>query len=520
MVKADSRARTLLADESRREELRRQSTTWPSWTVAGDPLTSLECLMSGFLWPLRGYTAPDSSAVPEADVAPELGILLEVPAGIGSTIAPGGHLVLRDPEGVVLAILRVDHGSPRDGRLALAGPIEGVELPVHDDFAQLRLTPSAVAERTRALGFGRVLAYFPGEVLPAGVRAALVHAADRENASLLLLIGSRSAEHDDLQDFARVRALEISAGLLPRDRTVVAVVPMPGSEDPAVTLGRSALIARNCGASTLAVDLTDYPSEAVATVRGWNADRDLSVVTLRPWAYSETRRRFVDAEHDTEAGLRLPPTAAEILSAPAAMPDWVLSDEERRALERVQIPRHAQGFTVFFTGLSGSGKSTIARALRVRLMELTGRPVSLLDGDRVRRHLSSELGYSREHRNLNVLRIGWVAAEITRHHGIAICAPIAPYHDIRHQVRRMIEQAGGFLLVHVATPLDTCEARDRKGLYARARAGLIPQFTGISDAYEPPPDAALTVDTRTTSVEDACTLIVGALTSRGYLVQS
>jgi sulfate adenylyltransferase len=152
-------------------------------------------------------------------------------------------------------------------------------------------------------------------------------------------------------------------------------------------------------------------------------------------------------------------------------------------------------------------------------MEMTGRPVTLLDGDRVRRLLSSELGFSREHRNLNVLRIGWVASEITRHGGIAICAPIAPYDSVRRQVREMVEPAGGFLLVHVSTPLETCEGRDRKGLYAKARAGLIPQFTGVSDPYEAPADAAVTVDTRYTSVGEACTLVVGALVSRGYLVQ-
>jgi sulfate adenylyltransferase len=151
-------------------------------------------------------------------------------------------------------------------------------------------------------------------------------------------------------------------------------------------------------------------------------------------------------------------------------------------------------------------------------MERTGRTVTLLDGDRVRRHLSSELGFSRDHRNLNILRIGWVAAEITRHGGIAICAPIAPYEGVRREVRGMVESAGGFFLVHVATPLETCEARDRKGLYARARAGLLPQFTGVSDPYEPPSDAALTIDTREVSVDTACTAVVDALVSHGYLV--
>jgi sulfate adenylyltransferase len=189
------------------------------------------------------------------------------------------------------------------------------------------------------------------------------------------------------------------------------------------------------------------------------------------------------------------------------------------AFGRAQPPRDAQGFTVFLTGLSGSGKSTIARALGAGLMEMTGRPVTLLDGDLVRRHLSSELGFSREHRDLNVLRTGWVASEIVRHGGMVICALIAPYDAARRQVRGMIEPLGGFLLVYVATPLEACEARDVKGLYAKARAGLLPNFTGVSDPYEPPSDAALTIDTTQTSVAEACALIMERLTSEGYLRQ-
>lgn len=188
-------------------------------------------------------------------------------------------------------------------------------------------------------------------------------------------------------------------------------------------------------------------------------------------------------------------------------------------MRRAHPRRDAQGFTVFLTGLSGSGKSTIARALCVGLMETTGRPVTLLDGDVVRRHLSSELGFSREDRDLNVLRIGWVASEIVRHGGIAICAAIAPYNEARTEVRHTIEPLGGFFLVHVATPLETCEARDPKGLYAKARAELLPNFTGVSDPYESPADAALTIDTRHTSVDGACALVLARLTSEGYLVQ-
>jgi sulfate adenylyltransferase len=185
-------------------------------------------------------------------------------------------------------------------------------------------------------------------------------------------------------------------------------------------------------------------------------------------------------------------------------------------LRRSYPPLSERGFTVFFTGLSGAGKSTIAEDLCARLREDVGRRVTLLDGDVVRRHLSSDLGFSREERDRNVLRIGYVAAEITAHRGIAVCAPIAPYDEARREVRGLVESGGGFVLVHVATPLGVCERRDRKGLYARARAGMLPQFTGISDPYEVPTDADVVVDTEQ-SVDAATVAILEHLQRLGYL---
>jgi sulfate adenylyltransferase len=173
---------------------------------------------------------------------------------------------------------------------------------------------------------------------------------------------------------------------------------------------------------------------------------------------------------------------------------------------------------VFFTGLSGSGKSTIANVLLVKLLELGGRNVTMLDGDLVRKHLSSELGFSKEHRDINIRRIGFVASEITKNGGVAICAPIAPYDRTRRDVRAMVEPVGGFVLVHVATPLEVCEQRDRKGLYAKARAGIVKEFTGISDPYEPPADAELVLDTTELSAEEAADAILAYLGKEGYVV--
>ncbi|MCZ6917192.1 MAG: adenylyl-sulfate kinase, partial [Gemmatimonadetes bacterium] len=199
------------------------------------------------------------------------------------------------------------------------------------------------------------------------------------------------------------------------------------------------------------------------------------------------------------------------------IPEWFTFPEVAVELRRSHPSRDKQGFTVFFTGLSGSGKSTIAKVLLTKLLEMGGRPVTLLDGDIVRKNLSSELGFSKEHRDINIRRIGYVASEITKNHGIALCAPIAPYASVRAENREIITAVGGYILVHVSTPLKVCEQRDRKGLYAKARAGIIKEFTGISDPYEEPTDADVVIDTTDVTPEEATQQIILHLEKAGYI---
>ncbi|MEM7379550.1 MAG: adenylyl-sulfate kinase [Pseudomonadota bacterium] len=199
------------------------------------------------------------------------------------------------------------------------------------------------------------------------------------------------------------------------------------------------------------------------------------------------------------------------------IPEWFSFPEVVAELRKTKPPRSKQGFTVFFTGLSGSGKSTVANALMVKLMELGGRPVTLLDGDVVRKHLSSELGFSKEHRDLNIRRIGYVASEITKNGGIAICAPIAPYTATRRAVRESIESHGAFVEVHVATSLEECERRDRKGLYKLAREGKIKEFTGISDPYEAPENPEMRLDTEGQTVDYVAQQVILKLESLGLI---
>jgi sulfate adenylyltransferase len=359
-----------------------------------------------------------------------------------------------------------------------------------------------------------------------------MEAATREDARLLLHPVVGMTKPGDIDHYTRVRAYRAIMPLYPSGVADLALLPLAmRMAGPREALWHG-IIRKNFGCTHLIVgrdhagpgaDASGVPfygpydaQELFASV----ADEiGVTMVPFRELRYDPKRGRNVT---DKEPGFRTALTVSgqelrELLAAGQEIPDWFTFGSVVGELRRTHPPRLDQGFTVFFTGLSGSGKSTIANVLRVRLLEAGDRSVTLLDGDLVRRNLSSELGFSREHRDLNVYRIGYVASEITKHRGIAICAPIAPYEEVRQQVRELIAPHGGFVLVHVATPLEVCEERDRKGLYAKARAGLIEAFTGISDPYEPPTDAEVVVDTTDTAPEVAAAMILDRLTALGYL---
>ncbi|MEM8761677.1 MAG: adenylyl-sulfate kinase, partial [Pseudomonadota bacterium] len=260
------------------------------------------------------------------------------------------------------------------------------------------------------------------------------------------------------------------------------------------------------------------PYDAQELFQEHQTEIGLEMVPFKQMVYVQERGEYQPADEVDAGATVLNLSGTELrrrLAEGIDIPDWFSFPEVVTELRRTHPPRSAQGFTVFFTGLSGSGKSTIANALMVKLMELGGRPVTLLDGDVVRKHLSSELGFSKEHRDINIRRIGYVASEITKNGGIAICAPIAPYEITRGAVREMIEAYGAFVEVHVSTPLEECERRDRKGLYKLAREGKIKEFTGISDPYEAPKTPELSVNTVNVSPDDCAHEVMLKLESLG-----
>jgi len=355
----------------------------------------------------------------------------------------------------------------QDGaRWRVGGAVVGLQAPPAYDLVDLRQSPAAVRDEIARRGWRTAMGVPIDRVLSPADVAALERLAHAHDAGLVIFAVTRADAIAGSDWYARVRALRAAVAQLPPGRGLLVLDTRPAAEG-AIGSAFDAVVARAFGCTR---------------VVAWNPVDDALV--------QAARRLGVDVEP-----LDAAPTAPD---APVS-PSWT------------------RGVTVFFTGLSGSGKSTIANALRVRLLEEGRRTVTLLDGDLVRTHLSSELGFSREHRTLNVRRIAFVAAEITRHGGMAICAPIAPYAELRRDARALVEAAGLFLLVYVATPIEVCEARDVKGLYRRARAGTLPEFTGVSDPYDVPEDADVTIDTSRVTVAQAVDTLMAALDARGLL---
>jgi sulfate adenylyltransferase len=543
----------LLVDKTRAAELKRTAMAMPSWDLTIQQQMDVDLLMNGAYSPLRGFMGQADYARVLQDMRLADGNLWPVPVTLGvneafaGKIAPGQAVALRDQEGVLLAVLHVediwqpdlaaeaqdlygtvDTSHPRVAALLnghpvyMGGRIEGIEPLAHYNFTALRLSPRELREQFAKRGWVSVAAFHTAEPLHiAQIRLSLL--AARELGVNLLLHPIVEEEKDY---HYRVRCYLAVLHHYPAQITLLNLLSMPTRGGGLRAVLWHAIVRRNFGCSHMlwqagteyGYGISDAAMQDVMSYYG--AELGITPVRKEPLAYIEERADYVPVSQ-VPAGMRaLTMDQAELqrrLHDDLEIPAWFTYPEVVREL-RIHYPSLSkQGFTLFFTGLSGSGKSTIAKAVQARLLELGGRPVTLLDGDVVRKNLSSELGFSREHRNLNIHRIGFVAAEITKNGGIAICAPIAPYTEVRREVRQMISHHGGFIEVHVATSLEVCEARDRKGLYAKARAGIIKEFTGISDPYEIPQNPELRIDTDGLTVEEAAQRVFLYLEQQGFI---
>ncbi|SEG46648.1 sulfate adenylyltransferase [Thermomonospora echinospora] len=476
----------------------------PAWTPDPVELADLELLLTGAYHPLTGFLGSFDAAMVIAGGRLADGTPWPVPVtlAVPKELTVHERLVLQDPEGVPLAVLRVAEAwqDPTSSRWCLAGPLEPLRAPAHGPFHRLRRRPEEIAG---GLPDGPVLAVATREPLHRKQLGQLRQLTDKLGANVLML-PLLGGDHDE----ALVRALLAVRRDLPEGARLVPVpLPPRGDGDARRDLLLRSHVAAAYGATHI---MGEQEAEGTA----------IPVVVPEPWAYDadvEVWRPVARIEPDHVQAELTPAELAELLDRGEPIPEWFTPPAVAAELAVARPPKLRRGLTVFFTGLSGSGKSTVARGLADALVERGGRTVTLLDGDVVRRLLSAGLTFSRADRDLNIRRIGYVAAEITRHGGVAICAPIAPYAATRAEVRRMVTAAGDFVLVHVATPLEECERRDRKGLYAKARAGLIPEFTGISDPYEEPDDADLVLDTSRLSPEEAVGRVLDLLVAGGWV---
>jgi sulfate adenylyltransferase len=556
--------RTLLVSDEKRAGLKDESLRLPSWDLSFRQIRDVELLLNGAFSPLRGYLGrADYDGVCErmqlADGALwPIPINLNVTEEFAASLSVGDRVALRHPEGMVLAVLTVSDLWLPDRKteaeavfgttstehpgvfqvleqshpVYLGGTLEGLDLPPHHTFRHLRNTPLQLRAEFARLGWEKVVAFQTRNPMHRAHVELTHRAASQHEANLLIhpVVGRTSP--GDVDYFSRVRCYEAVLHNYPPHSAMVSLLPLAmRMAGPREALWH-ALIRKNYGCTHFIVGRDHAgprnakgepfygPYEARDLAREHAGEIGIEIIPFEEMVYCEDRGEYMPRSEVPE-GARIPGLSGTELHRRLRegldIPAWFSYPDVIAELRRRFPPRSRQGYTVFFTGLSGSGKSTIANILVAKLMEIDDRPVTLLDGDIVRKNLSSELGFSKEHRDLNITRIGFVASEITKNRGVAICAPIAPYRKTRRAVRELIGHYGGFIEVFVATALETCEKRDRKGLYAKARAGLIKQFTGIDDPYEAPEKAEIAIDTSELSAEEAAQKVVLYLEKKGYI---
>ena len=547
------------------QKLKLEAAELLSWDLTPRQICDLDLLMNGGFNPLKGFLSEadydsvvNNMRLEDGSLWP-MPITLDVSEAFAEQIEIGTDIALRDQEGVILATLSVsDNWTPDKsleaekvfgaddsahpavnylhntaGPVYLGGAITGIQQPVHYDFRGRRDTPNELRAYFRKLGWKRIVAFQTRNPLHRAHQELTFRAAREAQANLLIHPVVGMTKPGDIDHFTRVRCYEAVLDQYPSATTNLSLLNlamrMAGPRE-AVWHG---LIRKNFGCTHFIVGRDhagpgknskgeDFygPYDAQTLFREHQEEMGIEMVDFKHMVYVQERSQYEAADEIEEGSTVLNISGTELrrrLAEGLEIPEWFSFPSVVEELRRSRPARAKQGFTVFFTGLSGSGKSTIANALMVKLMEMGGRPVTLLDGDIVRKNLSSELGFSKEHRDLNIRRIGYVASEITKNGGIAICAPIAPYATTRRAVREDIEAVGAFIEVHVATSLEECERRDRKGLYKLAREGKIKEFTGISDPYNVPENPELRIETENADVDNCAHQVILKLENLGLI---
>lgn len=556
----------LYLDEAAKISAKADAGSLVSWTLTQRQICDIELLLNGGFSPLKGFmiqadydNVVETMRLTDGTLFP-IPITLDVDTEFASQAQVGSRIALRDQEGVLIAILTVESNWAPDksneakqvfgaddqahpavhylhniaGSHYLGGKLEGIEAPIHYDFRAQRHTPNELRALFDKWGWKRVVAFQTRNPLHRAHQELTVRAAKQVKANLLIHPIVGMTKPGDVDHYTRVRCYQAILESYADQTTTMSLLGLAmRMAGPREALWHG-LVRKNYGATHFIVGRDhagpgknsqgeDFygPYDAQQLFLKHQDEIGIEMVPFKMMVYIQERAEYVPVDEVKDGETQLHISGTEVrrrLNQDLEIPSWFSPPEVLTELKKAYPPLNQRGFTVFFTGLSGSGKSTVANALMVKLMEMGGRPCTLLDGDVVRTHLSSELGFSKEHRDLNIQRIGFVASEISKNGGIAICAPIAPYSSTRKVVRDMIEsQQGVFVEIHVETPLEVCEARDRKGLYALARAGKIKGFTGIDDPYETPANPELRLDTSQITPDEAAHQVMLQLQELGLI---
>ena len=537
--------------ENEVDKYKKQSNHFISYTLNDRQYCDIELILNGAFSPLDGFMCQDdyesvlnNNRLKNKTIWP-MPIVLDVDLKISKSIDISDSLALRDKEGYLIAILKVDdkwnynkkleadkiygtqditHPGVRylfenGGDVCLGGKLIGVEKPHHHDFLDIRLSPKETRDYFASKKWQKTVAFQTRNPMHRAHKEIILRASEEIKGNILLHPVVGVTKQGDVDYFTRVRCYQKIIKKFPKGKILLSLLPLAmRMAGPREALWH-AIIRKNFGCSHFIIgrdhagpgnDINGKPFygayEAQDLVRRYEEELEIKMVPFKMVGFHKKHNKYVALDDpNTNIDDIMFISGTELrnkLNSGQEIPEWFTYEDITEELRKTYPPKTKRGFTIFFTGLSGSGKSTIAKSLYSKLMEIGSRPVTLLDGDIVRTHLSSELGFSKEHRNLNIKRIGFVASEITKNRGAAICAPIAPYEESRNYVKDIVSQHGEYMLIHVSTSLEECQIRDTKGLYQKAKDGLIKGLTGVDDPYEIPKNANLIIDTEKRKVSD------------------